>query len=213
MDINKLTYRYLTEDDFSKYIELYDSVQTMMKAEKTPNLRSLIISNYNTPKWKHVGVFDEDNKLISTVSGFYPNTYPFWYCDNQLIQTGNSSLSSHIDYMTIFNKSMKLLTDYGEENGYYGFYYRRALSHQLGWEKLLRLALKKGVMSEIRYDYLYEAVYGPVSSTTILNHKFFFPDQVELRIDTTSVIVLYTLKQQFRKELLSRKHPNYFSNQ
>jgi hypothetical protein len=212
MNLNTLTYRFLTEEDFPKYLDFYDSVQTIMKAPKTTNQREVLIATYNSPTKKNVGVFDEEGEFVAVVSGHYPESFLFWYCHNQYIRTKNNSLSSHIDFIEVFNKSMKMLIEHGEANGYYSFYIRRVLSHQEGHEKLLRLAVKRGVIPDTRYDYLYEAVYGPVSTTNISNHKFFFPDSIEITIDTTSVIVLYTLKQQFRKEILSTKYPNYFSD-
>ena len=212
MNLDKLTYRFLTEDDFPKYLDFYDSLQTIIKAPKSTNQRKVLVATYNSPTKKNVGVFDEYGEFVAAVSGHYPESFPFWYCHNQYIRTGNNSLSSHIDFIEVFNKSMKMLIEHGEANGYYSFYSRRVLSHQEGHEKLLRLAVKRGVIPDTRYDYLYEAVYGPVSTTHIANHKFFFPDAIEITIDTTSVIVLYTLKQQFRKELLAIKYPKYFSD-
>jgi hypothetical protein len=213
MDLTKLTYRFLIESELPKYIEFYDSVELMMKSPKFPRIRDNIISGFANPNRKHVGVFDENNNLVSTFTGWFPPTYPFWYGTFQQIQTGNTSLSSHIDFIEIFNKSIKVLTDYGEENGYYGFYVRRLLDHQKSHEKLLNIALKRNAISELRYNYLYEAVYGPMNTTTTMtNHKFFFPDGGDYGIDHATVIILFSLKQQFREELLSRKYPNYMPN-
>lgn len=210
MNLDNLTYRFLTEDDLPKYLEFYDSIHVMMKHPKFPRIRDNLSLKFNQPTWKHVGVFDESGNLVSTLSGYYSLTYRFWFCTLHQIQTGNTSLSSHIDHIVIFNKSIKLLTDYGEENGYYGFYFRRILAHQRGWERLLELAVKRGNITDIRYDYLYEAVYEPMCLTTEMsNHKFFFPDNGEFAIDDPTVVILYSLKQQYRKELLSRKYPNY----
>jgi len=212
MNLNVLNYRFLTEDDFPKYLDFYDSVQTIMKAPKTTNQRKVLIATYNNPIKKNVGVFNENDELVSVLSGHYPESFPFWYCHNHYIKSDNNSLSSHLDFIELFNKSMAMLTSYGEDNGYYNFYIRRPLKHQEGFEKLMKIAIKKGMITDTRYDYLYETVYGPVSTTRISNHKFFFPDTIEITIDTASVIILYTLKQQFRKEILSTKYPNYFSN-
>ena len=214
MDLDKLTYRLLTADDLPKYLEFYDSIDVMMKAPKFPRIRDNIVSNFDSPNRKHAGVFDENNNLISTITGYFPPTYTFWYCTNHHVQTGNTSLSSHIDFIEIFNKSIKLLTDHGEENGYYGFYFRRIMEHQRGHERLLKVALKRGAILDLRYDYLYEAVYGPMESTTNMsNHRFFFPDHGEFVINDPTVVVLYSLKQQYRKELLFRKYPSYLPNQ
>jgi hypothetical protein len=210
MDLNKLTYRLLTSDDLPKYLEFYDSIHTMMKHPKFPRIRVNIISNFANSNRQHSGVFDENNNLISTITGYYSEKYRFWYCTNHQIQTGNTSLSSHIDFIEIFNKSIKLLTDYGEENGYYSFYFRRILEHQKGHERLLEIALKRGVVPDLRYDCLYEAIYEPMDVTTnVINHKFFFPEHGDFAIDAPTVVILYSLKQQYRKELLSRKYPNY----
>jgi hypothetical protein len=47
MDLGKLTYRFLTENDLPKYLEFYDSIYSMMKNPKFPRIRVNIISNFS----------------------------------------------------------------------------------------------------------------------------------------------------------------------
>jgi hypothetical protein len=210
MNLSTLTYRFLTEDDLPKYLEFYDSMGTMFKTPTTIRQRNRLIENYNIENKKNIGVFDEDGNFVSVVSGYYPKHYRFWYCHNQFIRSENKSLSSYIEFSEIFHKSMKLLTQYGESNGYYGFYIRRLLSHQRGFEKLYNMAVDKGAIPETRYDSFYEAIYGSDSSTNVINHKLFFSNEFDEVVNATSVIVLYSLKQKFRVELLAKQHPEHF---
>lgn len=206
-----LSYRFLTTDDLPIYIDFYQTMKTMLKVAIAQVQIDRAILNYSNINRKNVGAFDQDNKLVAVVSGhFYPN-FPVWYCNNQYVKQENDSLSSYLEYIQIHTNSMKLLTDHGEENEYYSFYARRSLTHQASHEKLLKIAVKRGVIEDTRYDYLYETIYDPLTTTTDkINHKFFFPETVEISIDTASIIVLYSLKQQYRKELLVNRYPNYF---
>lgn len=210
MKLDKLTCRFLTEDELPRYIKFCENMTFIMKQPLPDNFFNTLVKRTYQPNKKHVAVFDENDEIISVLSATFSDTIPFWYITLHYIKTDNNSLSSHMDYIEIFNKSIKLLTDYGEQNGYYGFYIRRILSHQEAHEKLLRIAVKRGAIQDTRYDYLYEKIYSPEESTrsaASVTHKIFFSDSPT---DTPTVIVLYSLKQQFRKELLLNKHADCF---
>lgn len=210
MTTNKnLTYRFLTMDDHEKYVEFFRTVKTIIKVPVKEIQIERLSKNYSNKYRKNVGAFDQNGEFVAAVTGqFYP-TFPVWYCNNQYIKQTNTSLSSYLDFIDIHSNCMKLLTDYGEENGFYSFYVRRILAHQEAHEKLLKIAVKRGIIEDTRYDYLYEDIYGPVATTNKSNHKFFFPDNGELRIDTTTIIILYSLKQPYRRELLSKRYPGF----
>jgi hypothetical protein len=207
-----LSYRFLTQEDLPIYTELFTSIQTMLKVPMREIQIERGILSYSNPNRKHVGAFDNNGKLIAIVTGHFYHNWPSWYCTNQYVTPVDDSLISHLNYIEIHRNSMKLLTNYAEEQGIFSFYIRRILSHQTSYEKLIALALKRGEIGEIRYDYLYDEIYGPVLTTEKMHHKFFFPIDITEPLNAVTVIILYSLKQQYRKDLLIKKHPEVFAN-
>lgn len=202
MDNNDITYRVLTKDDLPIYVDLYDSLSSMMKLDKIPEFKESLIKTFCKENRIIVGSFDKNNILISSLSGYFPVTFNCWYCYHNFSRPINNGLSSHNTFATTFMNMINLLIEYGEPRHYFNFYVRRSIKQQQTFEKMLKLITDKNIVSELRYDIFYEKVYESIpTSTPLTNHEFYF-NKHQVSFDVPSIIMMHSLKQKFRKEIL-----------
>ena len=203
---DKLTYRFLDSSDKDEYLRFYKSFDKMMGVD-IKQFRSTtaeeVFEICDNDTLRHVGGFAEQGELVAALSGYYPDT-PYWYCINQLSAISNSSLFGAIDIVAANFQLHNLLLRFGEEHSYYSCYVRKTVKSQYKHE-LARDRISAKNIYKPRYEIFHEAYYGPGEQLGPM-HDYWDPIP-----GVGSLIVLYMLNNEERKNLLKLKYPDYSS--
>jgi hypothetical protein len=197
--MSNIEYRNLEYDDVPALNGLIDNSEsylgfeasdTLMKELKQSTIKSLL-----DPNTQMFGVFENDT-LIFMISAIFPMHYKTWILHGMYSLTNTDGLTSFRKVGTHFEKITNMLTEYGESNGYYSFLTRRTVKHQLAHERLIKRFNEKHSLN-LRYELNWEQVL--TKDTKPEDIKYAFWKMLDTPIDT--VIVRYTLKDEYRKEL------------
>jgi hypothetical protein len=195
--------RKLSINDWKDYRELILSFNTYSGIKLSDAQKDQLLNNSEASledrKTIIIGAY-EDDKLIHSVGGFYPEKFLHWYAFRHLsLNVNNNLLGYKLNFIT-FSKCMDALKDFAEQNQYYSFYSRRVLKDQLIIDKINEKLKNVGVIKD-KYDYYYEIIYKTNESCKSQNHNFYF-NNLFPTFESDTVICLFTLRQSYRKVLL-----------
>lgn len=205
---NNLTFRLLDKSENPKILELHkrkDVLRTIkMTSEEKTEFIEKIEWNINQSNCISSGAFDNDKLVASTSAIFFPN-FPYWYVAGEVHDLGLSSLAGITQFPEISMRLWYCLSDVLEPQGFYGGYSVSELGQLRAREKALARARQKGTFFvPQRYDHLWETYYSPGETCKCQHHKYFLPkDGDTYKVPT--VIVLSSLKNEYRMELLAKK--------
>lgn len=197
---NKLTYRFIEQKDLPALLKLHNSKNDFfgqeLSLEKKLDYVSKIRLIFNDPQYIAAGSFDEDNKLISAMGGYFYEDFPFWYSHGQVSALKIDSWALAEESWIIFHAVAKVLMNYAEQKKYFGFYSR--IFERKYWInfKMHQRQMRKGL--ETKYETFLEEIYLPGESCRRQPHQFFFG--AEPWFDETSFITLSLMKPEYRLE-------------
>jgi hypothetical protein len=203
---DKLTYRFLDSSDKDEYVRLYKSFDTMMGVnikEFPSETMDQMFEVFDAEPMKHVGGFTTNGKLMAALSGHFPKA-PYWYCHSQFSAIPNSSLFGAVDILAANFQLHNLLLRFGEEHSYYSCYTRKTVKSQYTHE-LTRDRVSAKNIYKPRYEIYHDGYYAPGMPLGPV-HDFWDPIP-----GVGSLIVLYVLNNEERKNLLKEKYPEYSS--
>lgn len=190
-----LEFKILSEADLEKYIALYHKLDTIMDIKKETALTlNELVSSFKD-KRNLTACCMQAGEIVVSVSGFFPETFPHWYSFNHFSIFSGPVIKT----IDIFNQCHNLLCAHAEENGYFSYYTRRLPNKQRALDKMFDRHERSNV---VRYHPFYEAVYPAGVEIDKSSHKFFKNQNAD------SLIVMYTLDQKHREEILAKKYPN-----
>lgn len=201
--------RKLTLDDIDDYLKLLlssENYKTMSQSQEINNKMIGQVQNDFTHNKKVIMGAFENNELIYSVGGFYPDNVLHWYVFRHIaLQTQNKTLNFNKNFI-IYSKCMYELIKFGEKINCYTFYSRRPLKDQLTFDKAYNRMQNEGLI-ESRYNYYYEKIYQINELCQSKNHEFYFKGVFE-HSDVESVICIFLLKQSHREMLLNLCSPD-----
>jgi hypothetical protein len=198
--MDNVEYRNLEYDDVPALNALIDKSKSYLGLELSDtllkNLKQSALKLLLDPNNQMVGAF-EDGILIYAVSGYFPKNQKTWILHGMYSSTPGNGLKTFIKYFLHLDKTTRILVNYGELNGYYSFLARRPIKHQLATQKLLKRFTGKYDLWTPRYNSVWEQVL--TKDTKPEEIKYTFWKMLDTPVDT--VIVRWTLKDEYRKEL------------
>jgi len=197
--MNNIEYRNLEYDDVPALNDLidksksylgFDASDALMESLKQSTLKSLL-----DPNTQMLGVFN-NGILIYAISAYFPVNHKTWILHGMFSASAENGLKTFEKFAIQLEKTTKMLEAYGESNGYYSFLVRRPVKHQRAHEFMLK-RFKDTYNWVLKYDWVWEQVL--TKDTKPEEIKYSFWKMLDTPIDT--VIVRYTLKDEYRKEL------------
>lgn len=195
---NTFTYRFVQPEELPRIIEIFNIVSDMsidgMSGTRTRARIQALVKNNAV---KHAGCFDADNKLICSVSAYFPKNKTYWYATNYVSKTSNISLGNGTESTEHLSKCLKCVAQFAEQHEIYMFYSARPARHTF-------IGMKKGKIHFSRYHRLHDAYYPTGTVITTAMHSFYGPIT-----EDDIIITLNVLKEEFRQEILTQQHPSY----
>ena len=197
------TIKFLEAENQDQYVDLIKSHNSFMGAQLTTEQKETeieaAIRAFNDPRNKTVGIFNKIGDLVAVNSGYFFDNFPHWYVYRVYQRLEEKSLLAAVKNFAINVSSVFHLVQYAESRGYFSYYNKFSLSHQMSWEKAYKLLTNKTDF-KWQYNYLWEHVYMPGDTCKFKNHEFFFANDKIVKMPT--VITLVTLKQEYRRKFI-----------
>lgn len=201
-----LSYRLLNNSDLLSLLDLHERVDnfmgTKMDQEEKQNYLKRIEWLFSQSDYKTVGAFDED-RLVAALGGRFFEGFPYWYCHGQVHKLPINSLAAARNYFVVIHRLTRLLLEYGEEHGYYGFYIAKEARDWIASWKIREKMLEKEEFDYKRYDYYLDQVYLPGDQCKNKTHDFFFRPVNTIKVPT--MVYLGLLKNQYREVIFEEK--------
>ncbi len=202
------TTRFLVVDDFKDYMNLVNDQTKLNSSQLGPEEKiielKLAEEKFYDPRNKIAGSFDSSGNLVTTVSGYYHDSFSHWYIYRVYQQSEKFSLNDIIKNYGLLFTTSKYLVDYAESINRYTYYNKFSLKHQIGWEKGHYIMTQKLGWAK-RYHYCWEEIYMPGDTCKSVNHKFFFPPGFEVTT-VPSVVNINIMLPDLRRTILSNKY-------
>lgn len=198
--------RKLNISDFGEYQNFVNKFDYSMK-----NHPRKVISRNTLGSKKNITVAAfKDDKIIASLTGFFPDKRPVWFGKNLFVQTSeiSSGLGNYDESIFLIMDLFNTLISYAESINRYSFYTRKNLKHQLSYEKLvrrLRDRLNQDKLDQYRmlqYEIFYELKTPEnfVNEDVEFQWKRFYP--VNEKIEPETLVIYHTLNQNERKKML-----------
>ena len=213
MNGDLISYRQLELSDINHYSKLImDNKIQMDEPASSISLEEakLIFTKRATnPYMLQYGAFDENNRMIGTLSGFMPEQIPFWYSFDLLYDTNLLSNNYHIAQMISLNLFNPLIT-YAESKGKVRFHTRKSIRQQMLWEKILARTKKKLIKENtshlykfLQYNHHYELIYKAGEKCKYASHDFYFKGLGRESFAVDTIIVQHSSNLENSKKLLN----------
>jgi len=203
---NNLTFRLLDKSENPQILDLHRSKDVLSKVPLSPEekIRYLgrIESILSVPECITAGAFD-GNKLVAVESGRYFKDFPYWYAHGKVFNLGLPGLSAINHFPEIHYRLMHCMFDYFEPIGYYAYYATKEIGECIAMQTVNARMFKKGILTE-KYDHFWEEIYLPGETIKNKNHSFYL--RPGFSFENTMVVVMSSLKPEFRKEILFKKY-------
>jgi hypothetical protein len=202
----EIVYRQLTIDDMDQYVDLHISCKEVMGIDTTTDdmdvFRDGMYKKLLDDRFLFYGAFDNSGLLITSGGGYFPKAFNTWYSGYHYSRVN--------DFTKFYDINLKIATPFierAESMEYFSWYSRRSLKQQRAWFMINKMAQKNGIDTSPhnRYDHYIEKIYpANTVGTPYQNHQFWYQWRDSYPVDT--IVVLHTLKPEYRLKLLKEKY-------